>query len=224
MLNANGYPKRFISRVTAPAKSSNGKGQDWEPKTTITVPYVAGVSEEIRRVCNTFDIRVAFRTVRTIRSELTRVKDPLPLEKQSMVVYRVPCACGQAYIGKTIRRLESRIKEHKDACNRGQLEKSAIAEHAWRHDHPIMWQNTQVLDRASRHKELLVKEALHIQMAAKNGSLNRDGGVEVHDCWVSAIRRYEQGSQYHHLRDPKRSTWLLSGTAMSPFIYFSHLL
>ena len=54
------------------------------------------------------------------------------------------------------------MKEHKDACDRGQLEKSAIAEHAWKHDHPIEWNDTQVLDQASGHKELLVKEALHI--------------------------------------------------------------
>ena len=134
VLNANWYPKHFISRATALAKSSNGKGQDWEPKTTITVPYVAGVSEEIRKICNTFDIRAAFRTVRTTRSKLTRIKDPLLLEKQPMVVYHAPCACGQADIGKTIQQLESRIKERKNACNRGQLEKFAIAEHAWRHD------------------------------------------------------------------------------------------
>ena len=79
-----------------------------------------------------------------------------------MVVYRVPCSCGQAYIGKTIRQLESRMKEHRDACVRRQLEKLALAEHAWKHDHPIEWIGTQVLDRASGHKELLVKEALHI--------------------------------------------------------------
>ena len=39
-----------------------------------------------------------------------------------MVVYRVLCECGQAYIEKTMRRLESRMKEHKDTCNQGQLE------------------------------------------------------------------------------------------------------
>ena len=81
VLNANGYPKGFFSRAIALANSSNGKQQDWEPKVTITVRYVASLSEEIRRICNSFDIRMAFRTVRTICSELTRVKDPIPLEK-----------------------------------------------------------------------------------------------------------------------------------------------
>ena len=43
------------------------------------------------------------------------------------------------------------------------MEKSAVAEHAWEHHHPIHWEETTVLDHG-RGQELLVKEALHIQM------------------------------------------------------------
>ena len=44
----------------------------------ITNPYIAGVSEELRRVCGDYDVRVAFKTGKALRSKLTRVKDPLP--------------------------------------------------------------------------------------------------------------------------------------------------
>ena len=67
---------------------------------------------------------------------LTKVKDTLPLGKQSNVVYRIPCSCGQVYIGETRWRLETRLKEHRDACERGMMEKSAVAEHAWENHHP----------------------------------------------------------------------------------------
>jgi len=53
------------------------------------------------------------------------------------VVYRIPYSCGEAYIGETVRRLEARVKEHRDACQKGALEKSALAEHAWMSHHPI---------------------------------------------------------------------------------------
>ena len=68
---------------------------------------------------------------------LTKVKDTLPPGKQSNVVYRIPCSCVQVYIGETKRRLETRLKEHRDACERRMMEKSAVAEHAWEHHHPI---------------------------------------------------------------------------------------
>ena len=155
VLNINGYPRHFISNATAQTRKLGETETDRVPRTTITIPYIAGVSEEIRRVCWDYDVRVAFKTGRTLHTKLTKVKDPLPLEKQATVVYRIPCSCGKVYIGKTIRRMESRLKEHKDACSRGQLEKSAIAEHAWRHDHRIEWDDAAVIDRASRNKELL---------------------------------------------------------------------
>ena len=31
----------------------------------------------------------------------TKVKDPLPVEKQADVVYEIPCTCGKVYIGQT---------------------------------------------------------------------------------------------------------------------------
>ena len=60
---------------------------------------------------------------------LTKVKDTLPLGKQSNVIYRIPCSCGQVYIGETRQRLETRLKEHSDACERGMIEKLAVVEH-----------------------------------------------------------------------------------------------
>ena len=59
--------------------------------------------------------------------------------------------------------LETRVKEHKDACSKGHAEKSAIAEHVWDQQHTIDWEDTKVLDKATRPVQLLVKEALCIQ-------------------------------------------------------------
>ena len=59
-------------------KQSVREGEmDRVPRTTVTIPYIAGVSEEIRRVCLDYDVRVAFKTGRTLCFKLTRVKDPL---------------------------------------------------------------------------------------------------------------------------------------------------
>ena len=132
-------------------------------------------------------MKVVFRSGLSLRSMLTKVKDTLALEKRSKVVYQVPCSCGETYIGETLRRLETRMKEHRDACQKGTLEKSALAEHAWENHHPIRWEETTVIDQARTPKELMLKEAIHIRL--NRPSLNRDGGLELPGCWMAALRK-----------------------------------
>ena len=40
-----------------------------------------------------------------------------------------------------------------------------------------------------RGQELLVKEALHIQMTPSEERFNRNGGLEVPGCWIAVMRR-----------------------------------
>ena len=68
---------------------------------------------------------------------------------------------GSLYIGETKRPLETRIKEHRAATRQGETAKSAIAEHAWG-QHPILWEETSVLDQAKNNTTLLIKEALQL--------------------------------------------------------------
>ena len=72
-----------------------------------------------------------------------------PREKQANVVYEVPCTYGKMYIGEPTHQLGTRLREHKDACIKGFMDKSAIAEHAWMEYHPIRWDDTRILQHAS---------------------------------------------------------------------------
>ena len=144
---------------------------------------------DIRRICRRFDIKVAFKSGQTLRSQLSRVKDRLPTMMRSSVVYKIPCTCGKVYIGETTRRLETRVREHQNACRRGEFDKSAIAEHAWTDHHPILWDDISVLDRASRWRELLIKEALHIGLTPVETLVNRDAGLELPGCWLPTLKK-----------------------------------
>ena len=119
-----------------------GDGEQRERTRTIVIPYVKGLGEDVRRICSRYNIRVAFRSCPTLRSNLTRVKDVLPTGLHSKVVYQIPCMCGKVYIGETVRRLDMRVNEHLEACKRGETSKSAVAEHAWDCQQPIMWNDT----------------------------------------------------------------------------------
>ena len=186
VLRSNGYPEH----VFRSAALQRERRQEETTKYTICLPYVSGVSEDLRRVCRRFDIRSVFTTVSTLRKHLTRVKDRDPLLRKSGVVYNIPCSsCSMQYIGETRRALETRLKEHQAATRRGELERSALAEHAWTEHHLPAWDEVAVLEEARNDKMLRIKEALCIALAEQQQLLNRDRGTPIADCWGSLLQR-----------------------------------
>jgi len=149
---------------------------------------VEGLSEDISRICRKFNIRTFFKTITSIRTLLVHPKDPIQKEKRTRVVYEVPCNCGKVYIGKTIRTLETRIKEHKKACREADYSKSAIAEHAWTEHHQVDWDGVRILDNTQREDLLLLREAAYIKLTNQQQRINRDEGVELPGTWISTLR------------------------------------
>ena len=60
----------------------------------VMLPYVSEVSEDIRRVCSRYNLRVIFKSGQALCTMLTRVKYRLPKEKRSKVIYQIPCDVG----------------------------------------------------------------------------------------------------------------------------------
>ena len=115
------------------------------------------------------------------------------LGKQSNVVYRIPCSCGQVYIEETKQRLETRPKEHRDARERGMMEKSTVEEYTRESHYPIHWEETTALDHG-RGQELLISR----WHPRKSASTNlRDGGLEVPGCLTVVMRRQGERSNSH---------------------------
>ena len=123
VLRQNGYPSNFIRSSAIPSRRDVETTEaplleEGRRPPLVMLPYTEGVSEDIRRVCRKFGMKIVFRSGLSLRCMLTKVKDTLALEKRSKVVYRVPCSCGKTYIGETRRRLETRMKEHRDGCQK----------------------------------------------------------------------------------------------------------
>ena len=130
-------------------------------------------------VCKMYGMQLIFRPGWWLCS-LSKGKDPLLVEKQSKVVYNIPYSTSKTYIGESKRRLETRLKGHWDACQRGMREKSAVATHAC-----IRWWESTVVDEAKHQHlgELPLKEALHIHETPAEECLNRDTGLWDHSVF-----------------------------------------
>ena len=79
----------------------------------------------------------------TLRSLLTKVKDPSPRRNWQVWSTRSPASVvsGKVYIVETQRLLEMQVKEHRDACSKRYKEKSVIAEHQWDQQHQVEWED-----------------------------------------------------------------------------------
>ena len=88
-------------------------------------------------------LRIVFKPARTLKV-LSKLKSQIPLLMKSKVVYRVNCLnCSEFYIGKTVRNLGTRLKEHSSN------EYSALYKHQLSKSHSIDFNNPSVV--ASDH-------------------------------------------------------------------------
>ena len=188
----NGYPRKFVQKaISRQVKSRAARRvqpqQDQSKAVTVRIPFIDGLSQEVRRVARAAGVRCAFYTPNTLGS-LYNAKDPLPRGSVTHAVYSVKCkTCDDEYVGETRRAVDVRRKEHSDAIRLGQCSKSAIAEHV--HDqqspHEMDWSSLRVIDRACQQRERKVREAFHIYQ--RKPQINRDTGIERSAVWNAVL-------------------------------------
>ena len=118
----NGYKEKEIKE--AMKEKEKAKEQQEESRGVITLPNIPGVMPQFTRVAKQHGFRVANNTDKKVRDLSTNAKTPLK-EKNSCVVYNIPCKCGKySYTGETDRKFETRKKEHQDnvRLTRGDME------------------------------------------------------------------------------------------------------
>ncbi|KAI8510912.1 hypothetical protein Bbelb_118280 [Branchiostoma belcheri] len=178
-----GYQNWTFNKALKPSDQSK-KIQKCKPltnknKANITIPYVQGVSEKLRRIFQNFNIATNFKPHSTLRQRLVHPKDRPHKGTKANVIYRLKCEepnCNNTYIGETSRPLKVRYKEHCRPSANGYS--SAIFHHLQHNQgHSFKLESTDVLDRETRWWERGVKEAIYERMY--NPTLNREGGLRV---------------------------------------------
>jgi len=98
------------------------------------------------------------------------VKDPVPLDLRSRVVYKFSCAgCNACYIGETSRHLSTRIHEHLSRDRN-----SHIFQHLQQSEACCRFCSKNcfsIVDSAPNTLQLILKEAVHIRW--ENPTLNK---------------------------------------------------
>ena len=148
------------------------------PEATVCIPYIKGTAKHIRRILAEHNMRTRLKSYNTLRQCLSHPKDRISLDNKSGVVYSIPCKdCTITYLGETGIHLSTRLKQHKEALKRGELEKSAVATHAWNLHHRVDWEGVSIIDQDSNTISRKIRESLHIRR--RSGLMNRDDGLEI---------------------------------------------
>ena len=176
-LKQNGYPLRFIQKHLHCRNLPRPVEDDQRPpRTSLTLPYISGLSETIRRILGPLDIRVAFCPHSTLRRQLVHPKDPVPMDQRTGVVYQIPCSeCPKVYVGQSGRTLKHRLSEHRRALQKGDVAASALAEHVWSTGHQVNLSEAKVIDSHPFATTRCLFESWHIQRHLN--TLNREKGT-----------------------------------------------
>ena len=142
-LHQNSYIEHFLfPQHSLPRK--DGEEKD-DPRSLITIPYIQGVLEAVTRILSDIDVQVHMKPFRTLRRVLSHPKDHISDDDKSSasVVYKINCCdCDASYVGETGRALKTRVLEHRRAVEKVDFSATALAQHAWEHDHDIDWTST----------------------------------------------------------------------------------
>jgi hypothetical protein len=184
----NGYYSQEIEKTIKRTKlkqenfQGNKDNSEQERKTIAILPYVSSISNRIGRVLKRFGINPTYKPLTKTRSHLRPIKDKLEYTKVPGV-YMINCGCGKVYIGQTGRTVETRIKEHKMHCDKGNTEKSAVAEHWYSCGDHIYFEDTKVLHKGRDYLDRIIKESIEITMHEKN--FNKDDSFKLNKIWTT---------------------------------------
>ena len=207
ILIMNDYPSSFIDRYlsmtvehrgTSPTPTmSQQQSTDVEQTGTLVpakkyykMPFVRDVSHKIRRVLKTENTEISFYHTYTVGRLYTNTKTSIPMNRQSNLVYSIPCSCGARYIGQTKQYLGDRVQQHRASLNRlatGRLtqgQQSGITQHISSNpDHQMHFDQVMIVDKEDNYKKRLIKEAIHISKTENRLNLQTD----IQDSPVSLV-------------------------------------
>ncbi|XP_037028013.1 uncharacterized protein LOC119068513 [Bradysia coprophila] len=166
----NNYPAKLLENVIDKVILNFDKPKDKKDKSDkkyVSIPYVDGLFEKIKSLFKQYDIQVVGKGDHTLQQKLfTKLKDAIPVQLQSGLIYKVVCTCGKVYIGQTIQRLQKRLEGHRYNCKIGNKQHSALCEHLIETQHQLNWDDVKILCKEPKKRNRDVMEMIAIKTTA----------------------------------------------------------
>lgn len=158
-----------------------------EVKGSVVIPYVAGLSEKIRRIAKRYGLRTAFHSRKTLGNFICDITPKITTMESKNVIYSIPCECGAVYLGETGRPLGVRVGEHKKNVKEGKTFSSKLAEHVWDQQHKVLWDDVKIVGRETGIVKRKIKEA---SFMAINDNCISQASKEIPLIWIRNIKKF----------------------------------
>lgn len=174
VLKNNSYPKAAIDKIENKRNNNVNTAQNLNKNSEniyVSLPYIKNTSERVGRILKKYDINIAHKPTRSLKSEICCLKDHRPVSDRAGVVYRFDCGdCDAVYVGETGRQVKDRMREHqRDVVTQKCVSK--VYNHVNDTGHAFDFDNVRVLDNCSHSKVRLHLESMHTHM--QSNPLNR---------------------------------------------------
>lgn len=180
----NCYPSQLCDSIikkrikylyaTEGTQSSNNK-KSFDTSNCVVLPYIKGLSEEVRRIMNGHGLDVLYTVPRKLDCLISKGKDQLPANKRTNVIYKLTCNdCSACYIGQTKRYLETRIKEHFKDIKKHESNYSVVSNHRASYNHDFNWSAVFILHNESNFKKREIGEMIYIKKHKDSINLQKD--------------------------------------------------
>jgi len=159
---------RYGSTQTPPSSNTTSQGKQYFYNTLFR-PFSTVAQSKIRhlvnRYCNDLDIKLVFTTFKL--RNLFSVKDSVPRELLSRVIYKFTCACCNAcYMGETGRHLSTGVCEHLSSDKSSHIFKHLQSSE--RCHQSCSTDCFEILDSTPTKFQLKLKEVIHINWRKPN--------------------------------------------------------
>lgn len=157
----NNYPEGLIQTFFSDNRSRLTNEANVNNNTYYKIPYVNGLSQNLKRILENDNIKVVFYNEKSLRPLFNNNKDKIPSLLKSNVVYQIPCNCGKQYIGQTKQWLSSRVKNHQyDVKNK--KTSTALANHVVEQNCAFNFEEIKIIDTEENLGKRLLLEMMHI--------------------------------------------------------------
>ena len=147
---------------------------------TLTLPFVPGFSENLKRELQKQGIRVAFKRGQTLESMLCRLKFREPFEKSKNNIYKRNCkTCNFTYIGDWSQHQQNRARGHKDAIKAKDVNNSFYDHPQKNPSHEIDWEKVSYLDKERNYAMRMIKESLYTRAFDEGNLMN----IPINSVW-----------------------------------------